>query len=101
MVALLPTTSIAMTTLDHFCPHPTPKPFVVNRKVIGRWEAADKIPEVVANSLDDHNALRLLNVSSREKSASQPLNALWKKFRTVEDYEQGMLENRFTSTPAR
>jgi hypothetical protein len=55
----------------------------------------------VANSLDDHNALRLLNVFSREKSASQPLNALWKKFRTVQAYEQGMLENLFTSTPAR
>ena len=31
----LPTTSTDLTTLYHFCPHPTPKWFVVNKKVRG------------------------------------------------------------------
>src|SRR5215475_14108835 len=29
----LPTTSTALTTLYHFCPHPTPNWFIVNKKV--------------------------------------------------------------------
>ena len=31
----MPTTSNNYSTFNHFCPHPTPKSFVVNKKVSG------------------------------------------------------------------
>jgi hypothetical protein len=36
-VSLLPTTTTVWTTFYHICPHPTPKAFVVNKKVMGRY----------------------------------------------------------------
>jgi hypothetical protein len=36
-VPTLPTTTTVCATFYHICPHPTPKAFVVNQKVIGLY----------------------------------------------------------------